>query len=117
MRELPDTEPRPGDSSIKHVGSWLPDLHVRVNYDDASKTVALEADEFDSALISDFVIRGLAPAGVVAFADETGEIASPVAPWRLVFELSGVRYQLHVVKQIIYGSGGKTRVAARLVPL
>ena len=113
--QLIEREPRPGDSYLKHIGSWLLDLPVRVEYDDETRTVTLAAEEFDSALISDFVIRGLTPAGVVAFTDETGEIASPQAPWNLVFELAGVPYRLEVVRQRIYGSGGKNRVAARLI--
>ena len=108
-------EPRPGDSYLKHVGSWLLDLPVRLTYDDASKTVTLAADEFDSALISDFVIRRLAPAGVVAFTDETEEIRSSQAPWRLMFLLAGVRYELKIVRQRNYGSGDKNQIAARLI--
>ncbi|MEP6588928.1 MAG: hypothetical protein ABJA84_09265 [Polaromonas sp.] len=108
---------RLSDVYLKHTGSWLLDLPVRVSYDDESRTVTLSAQEFDSGLISDFVIRHLSHSGIIAYTDETGEIQSPQAPWRLVFELSGVRYRLHVVKQIMYGSSGKTRVAARLIPI
>lgn len=89
---------------------------MRVTYDDESKTVTLEAAEFDSVLIAGFVIHSLAPSGIVAFTDETEEIRSPQAPWNLVFALAGVSYQLKVVLQSVHGSGGKTRVAARLVP-
>ena len=110
-------EPRPGDSYIKHLGSWLKDLPVRVSYDDEARTVTLTADEFDSFLISELVIHRLAPAGVIAFTDETGEIHSPQAPWNLVFVLSGVSYRLHLVRQPVWRSGGKTRVAVRLIPL
>jgi hypothetical protein len=111
---MTELDPRPSDSYLKHFGSWLLDLPVRVTYDDASKTVTLAAEEFDSGLISDFVIRRLAPAGVVAFTDETGEIASPQAPWSLIFVLAGVSYGLKVVRQLVYGGGGKTRIATRL---
>lgn len=114
--QLTELEPRPGDSYLKHVGSWLLDLPVRVEFDDETRRVMLAAEEFDSALISDFVIRGLAPAGVVAFTDETGEISSPQSPWRLIFALAGVKYEMHIVRQRIYGTGGKTRVAVRLIP-
>ena len=113
---LTEIEPRPGDSYLKHVGSWLLDLPVRVAYDDETKTVTLAAKEFDSALISDFVIRDLAHAGVVAFTDETGEIQSPQAPWNLIFALAGVKYELKIVRQRVYGSGGTNRVAVRLIP-
>lgn len=105
------------DAYLKHNGSWLLDLPVRVSYDDERRTVTLSAQEFDSGLISDFVIFHLSRSGIIAYTDETREISSPGAPWHLIFELSGVRYQLHVVKQIMYGSGGKTRVASRLIPL
>ena len=104
------------EAYLKHTGSWLLDLPVRVAYDDETRTVTLTADEFDSGLISDFVIRDLTRCGIVAFTDETGEIASPQTPWRLIFTLSKVKYELHIVRQRIYGSGGKNRVAVRLVP-
>ena len=120
MRELFDNisrEPRPGDSYLKHNFSWLLDLAVRVTYDDESKTVTLAADEFDSVLISGFVIHSLAPAGIVAFTDETGEIRSPQAPWSLIYVLAGVSYGLKVVRQKEFSREGKIRVAARLVPL
>lgn len=102
---------------LKHTGSWLLDLPVRVSYDDETKTVTLAAQEFDSGLISDFVTRDLARSGVVAFTDETGEIASPQSTWNLVFVLAGARYSLNIVRQRIYGSGGKDRVAVRLALL
>ena len=114
--QITELEPRPGDTYLKHVGSWLRDLPVRVSFDNETKTVALAAEEFDSALISDFVIRDLAPAGVVAFTDESDEISSSQSPWRLIFALAGVKYEMHIVRQRIYGSGGKTRVAVRLIP-
>lgn len=110
-------EPRLSEAYLKHSFSWLLDLPVRVAYDDKNKVVTLSAEEFDSGLISDFVIRHLSRSGVIAYTDETGEIQSPQAAWSLVFELSGVRYRLHVVKQISYGSVGKTQVAARLIPI
>ena len=108
---------RLGDSYLKHNFSWLLDLPVRVTYDDASRTVTLAADEFDSVLISGFVIHSLAPSGIVAFTDETGEIRSPQAPWSLVFVLAGVSYDLKVVRQREFGRERKIRVAARLIPL
>ena len=114
--QLKGSEPRPGEAYLKHSFSWLLDLPVRVSYDDKAKTVTLAADEFDSALISDFVIRRLAPAGVVAFTDETGEIRSSQAPWRLMFLLAGVKYELKIVRQRNYGSGAKNRVTVRLIP-
>lgn len=108
---------RPGDSYLKHAFSWLLDLPVRVAYDDESKTVTLAADEFDSVLISGFVIHSLAPAGIVAFADETEEIRSPQTPWSLIFVLAGVSYKLKVVRQREFSRERKIRVAVRLVPL
>ena len=90
---------------------------MRVAYDDESKTVTLAADEFDRVLVAGFVIHSLAPAGVVAFTDETGEIESPQAPWNLTFVLAGVSYDLKVVRQKEFSREGKIRVAARLVPL
>ena len=117
MHELLDIEPRPGDSYLKHSFSWLLDLTVGVKYDDESKTVTLAAAEFDSVLISGFVIHSLAPAGVIAFTDETDEIRSPQSPWSLVFVLAGVSYKLTVVRQREFSREGKIRVATRLVPL
>lgn len=108
---------RPGDSYLKHSFSWLLDLPVRVSYDDASRTVTLAVDEFDSVLIAGFVIHSLAPAGIVAFADETGEIRSPQVPWSLIYVLAGVSYGLKIVRQKEFSREGKIRVAARLVPL
>lgn len=105
---------RLSEAYLKHTGSWLLDLPVRVTYDDETKTVTLAAQEFDSGLISDFVIRDLARSGIVAFTDETGEIQSSQAPWNLIFTLAGVKYEMKIVRQRIYGSGGKTRVATRL---
>lgn len=102
---------------LKHSFSWLLDLRVRVTYDDESRTVTLAADEFDSVLISGFVIHSLAPAGFVAFTDETDEIRSPQAPWSLVFVLASVKYGLKVVLQREFSRERKIRVAARLVPL
>ena len=90
---------------------------MRVEYDDETRTVTLAADEFDSFLISELVIHRLAPAGVIAFTDETGEIQSPRASWNLVFVLAGVSYRLHVVRQPVWRSGGKTQVTVRLIPL
>lgn len=90
---------------------------MRVKYDDAAMTVTLTADEFDSVLISGFVIYSLAPAGIVAFTDETDEIRSPQAPWSLVFVLAGVSYGLKVVRQREFSRDRKIRVAARLVPM
>ena len=78
--QITEREPRPGDSYLKHVGSWLRDLPVRVSFYDETRTVTLAAEEFDSFLIFDFVIRRMAPAGIIAFTDETGEIQSPRAP-------------------------------------
>lgn len=115
--QITELEPRPGDSYIKHVGSWLKDLPVRVAFDDETRTVTLAADEFDSFLISELVIHRLAPAGVIAFTDETGEIQSPRAPWDLVFVLAGAPYRLHVVRQPVWRSGGETRVVTRLSTL
>ena len=115
--QLLDTEPRPGDSYLKHSFSWLLDLPVRVTYDDAARTVTLQADEFDSVLVAGFVIHSLAPAGVIAFTDETDEIRSPQAPWSLIYVLAGVSYRLKVVRQKEFSREGKIRVAARLVPL
>jgi hypothetical protein len=86
-------------------------------YDDAARTVTLAADEFDSILVAGFVIYSLAPAGIVAFTDETEEIRSPQAPWSLVFVLAGVSYDLKVVRQREFGRERKIRVAARLIPL
>lgn len=108
---------RPDDSYLKHSFSWLLDLPVRVKYDDESKTVTLAAAEFDSVLISGFVIHSLAPAGVIAFTDETDEIRSPQSPWSLVFVLADVSYKLTVVRQREFSREGKIRVATRLVPL
>ena len=114
---MTELDPRSGDSYLKHVGSWLLDLPVRVSYFDETKTVTLAAEEFDSALISDFVIRGLAPAGVIAFTDETDEIRSPWSPWNLIYLLAGVKYDLKIVRQRVCESDGKNRVAIRLVPI
>lgn len=36
--QFTEHEPRPGDSYLKHVGSWLLDLPVRISYDDETKT-------------------------------------------------------------------------------
>lgn len=115
--QITEREPRPGDSYLKHVGSWLRDIPVRVSYDDETKTVTLAADEFDSFLISELVIRHIAPAGIIAFTDETGEIQWPRAPWNLVFVLAGTSYRLHVVRQPVWRSGGETRVVTRLSTL
>lgn len=42
--------------------------------------MTLAAEEFESAPIPSFIIYSLAPAGIVAFVDETGEFRSPQAP-------------------------------------
>ena len=90
VRNLPNTNPVQATRISNMWACWLLNLSVRISYDDETKTVTLAADEFDSVLISDFVIRDLAPAGVVAFTDDTGEIASSRAPWNLKFTLAEV---------------------------
>lgn len=50
MHKLLDTEPRPGDSYLKHSFSWLLTRPFASPYDDAARTVTLEADESDSVL-------------------------------------------------------------------
>ena len=98
---------------MKQRGSSLPDLEIRVEYDDAARTVTLTSDAFDSTLVSEFAIEHLPQAGIV-YVDETGEPRVPGARWQLMFSLAGVLNECEVALQANRAAGVSRRATARL---
>jgi hypothetical protein len=101
---------------MKHSGSSLPDLEIQVAYDDATRTVTLSSDAFDSTLVSDFAIEHLPQAGIIVFVDETGGPRVPGVRWELLFSLAGVLYECEVVLQANRATGVTRRATTRLNP-
>jgi hypothetical protein len=87
---------------------------LRVQYDDASRTVTLTSDAFDSALVCDFAIEHLPQAGILVYADDTGAPRLPGSRWQLIFSLAGVLYECEIALQV--SSKGERKATARLSP-
>lgn len=89
---------------LKHSMSCLKDQGMGVFVDPERREVLLSMSSFDSALVAEAVIRILPEQyGIEAFRDDSTKNdawLTPSAPFGLVIQLSGVIYQVQVVKLI-----------------